>query len=144
MSRKPLKELLLSDGEKAAYRIGARNAVKLGQGAISKALEVKGGDQAAVMSAMLNTEPGHALVSGIMGGILTAMPQFQSDARVQTLAEELRVHGMATLGNALVDELTQIVTPTMNAMIAGLPAIAQQTEEEEHEEVVETAFAANG
>ena len=124
MSKPNFKQMVLSDAEKAAYRITARNVVKLGREAILKILEAKGGDQAAAFSQLLNTEVGNSLVSGVMGGVLTFMPQFQSDARVQTLAEELRVHGMATLGNALVDQLTEIVAPAMSAMMTGAENIA--------------------
>ena len=133
-TKQPFKEMVLSDSEKAAYRIGARNTVKLGQGAITKALEAQGGDKAAALGAMLNTEVGHSVVSGIMGALLTTLPQFQNDTRVQKLAEELRVNGMATLGNTVVDQLTEIVAPAMSAMVQNLPMVQQHDEPHHHHE----------
>lgn len=132
--RKPFKEMVLSDAEKAAYRVGARNTVKLGQTAITKALEAQGGDKAAALGAMLHTEVGASVVSGVMGALLTSLPQFQNDARVQKLAEELRVNGMATLGNTVVDQLTEMVAPAMSAMIQSLPQSTSHEEEEASEE----------
>ena len=127
--RKPFKEMVLSDAEKAAYRVGARNTVKLGQTAITKALEAQGGDKAAALGAMLHTEVGASVVSGVMGALLTSLPQFQNDVRIQKLAEELRVNGMATLGNTVVDQLTEMVAPAMSSMIQSLPQATHEEEE---------------
>ena len=126
MSKPNFKQMVLSDAEKAAYRITARNVVALGRDAILKILDSKGGEQAQAFSMMLSTEIGTSVVSGVMGGILTALPQFQNDTRVQKLAEELRVNGMATLGNTVVDQLTEIVAPAMSAMMSGTEAVAAQ------------------
>mgnify|MGYP003417953341 CR=1 FL=1 len=124
MAKQSIKEMVLSDSEKALYRIGAKNVVKLGKQAILKALEVQGSDQAAAMSLMLHAELGDALVSAAMGGVLTAMPQFQNDVRVQTLATELRVNGMATVGNLIVDQLGSILIPTVSALVQNLPEVS--------------------
>jgi len=124
MAKQSIKEMVLSDSEKALYRIGAKNVVKLGKQAILKALEVQGSDQAAAMSLMLHAELGDALVSAAMGGVLTMMPQFQNDVRVQTLATELRVNGMATVGNLIVDQLGSILIPTMSALVQNLPEVS--------------------
>ena len=126
MSKPNFKQMVLSDAEKAAYRITARNVVALGRDAILKILDSKGGEQAQAFSMMLGTEIGTSIVSGVMGGILTALPQFQNDTRVQKLAEELRVNGMATLGNTVVDQLTEIVAPAMSAMMSGTESVVAQ------------------
>ena len=144
MNIKEIKGMVLSDSEKAAYRLSAKNIVKLGTAGCVRALEAKGGDQATALAAMLESQPGAALMSAAMGGVLTAMPQFQGDVRVQTLATELRVNGMATLGNSLVDAIAASFGPSLGSLLESLPMPQAQAEEDEEIAVSEPYLAEIG
>lgn len=134
------------DAENAAYRVAAKQISNGVKGAILAILEKQGSgsDKVKAISEMLDTEFGTALIDLVAGMGLTYAPKISEDSRVQRLAGEFRVEGMATAGNAIFDIASQHLLPVVMQAIASLPEPAAETtqvregeapkEIEEHEE----------
>lgn len=136
--------MVKADAENAAYRIAATQISNGTKGAILAIMEKQGqgSDRVKAVSDLLDTEFGTALISLLVGAGLTYAPHISEDARVQRLAGEFRVNGMATAGNAIFETATQHFLPVIMSAISSLPAPAEPEEvkvragdeTEEHEE----------
>jgi hypothetical protein len=83
----------------------------------------KGADESKIkaIGEMLDTEMGHALISALLGYGLTYAPKIGEDPRVQRLAGEFRVNGMATAGNVLMEAVMSYVLPSIMSTLSSLP-----------------------
>lgn len=142
------------DATDAAYRVAGNQmtkGVKTGIIALMKDKGVEGGKVEAIRE-LLETEVGNAAVATILGQLLTHIPQLQDDQRVQKLAEEFRVQGMATAGNLVLDTMFQYFLPVVKDAMADLPQLEEKvrveadataSKEEIEEEEEETLKQAN-
>jgi len=146
MSDKNFLEMLKSDGKNAAYRVASTQMVNGTKAAILKLLEKNGksSDSIKAVSELMETEFGNAVVGMILGMGLTYAPVISEDARAQKLAEEFRVNGMATAGNALIGVAMEEFLPIVTMALAKLPpaeadnkeVVSESNEEEEEDEAV--------
>lgn len=119
--------MMKSDMKDAAYRVASKQMVNGTRAAILKLMEQKGhgSDRVQALSDLLNTEFGEALIGMVLGTSLNYIPMVSDDPRAQKLAEEFRIGGMATAGNAVFDMLAQHFLPVITKTLASLPAEGQ-------------------
>jgi len=122
-------------GKKAIVRTSGRKITKTTKSAIIKALQSKGADNTTVsfVSSFLETELGTGLVSELIGILLPQIPKINTDPRVQMMAEEFQVEGLATMGNALLDEMLKFSGPVIEEVMASLSNIDKESKEETKE-----------
>lgn len=122
-------DVMKSNAKDAAYRVGASQSTKLVKNAILAVMKKNGSDDGALasLSTFLDTEFGSALVSMMLGTGLHYVPHFGEDPRIQRLGEELRINGMATAGNAIMDEAVGHILPALTDVLNKLPSLEQET-----------------
>jgi hypothetical protein len=158
MNKPSFTEILKQNAVDAGYRVAATQSTNIVKNAILTVMRNKGADDGAIagFAKFLDTEFGAALISFALGSGLHYVPHFSEDPRVQRLAEEMRVNGMATAGNAVIGEAMNHVLPALTQVLQNLPAVeesasnvrviesssesrlAEAIEEEENNEVEET------
>ncbi len=109
-----------SDATKAAYRIAGKQITKGTKAAILKLIKNENKD-ITMAEQLLDTEFGNALVSAVIGYSLTYAPKISEDERVQKLAAEFRINGIATAGNNIVDIVTDNIVPVIDLALTMLP-----------------------
>ncbi len=115
-----------SDGEKAAYRVAGKQITKGTKAALIMLLSKQmKGDYTAAASELLDTQAGEALISMLLGYGLTYAPL--EDNRLQRLAEEFRVEGMAVAGNAIIGALIENLLPVITESMKVLPPLEEAT-----------------
>lgn len=131
MSEKPkFVDMIKSDATNAAYRVAGTQITNGMKAAILKLLESRGADggKLQMISEMLDTEVGSAVVALMVGFGLNYAPVIGEDPRVQKLATEFRTHGMATAGNAVVEVAMGSFLPVIQDALKALPAITEEKE----------------
>lgn len=105
----------------AGYRVGATQLTLLVKTSILTIMRNKNTDNDTIngMSAFLNTEVGAALISFALG---TGFSYASENEHIARLAEELQVNGMATCGNAIINEVMQHMIPAARQILQNLPA----------------------
>ena len=118
-------DMLKADTTNAAYRIASTQITNGTKAAILAVMEKQGqdSDRIRAISDLLDTEFGSALVSLVVGLGLTYAPHISQDTRVQRLAGEFRVNGMATAGNAVFETVAEHFLPVVMNAISALPAV---------------------
>lgn len=129
MTKPSFTDTIKANAITAGYRVGATQMTSLVKNAVLAALQSKGTDDGALKSikSMLDTELGDAFIAFAIGSGLIYVPKLGEDERVQRLAEEMRVNGMATAGNMLVGETLQHLFPAVMSIVNNLPAVATET-----------------
>jgi len=124
-----VKQMVKQDAIEAGYRIASRQMTKGIKAGIVSLMTDKGmdGGKIEAIKELLETQLGDAIVATLLGYSLTHIPQLQDDKRVQKLAEEFRVSGMANAGDMVIDTALQYLLPAINETMSLLPAI--ETEE---------------
>lgn len=148
-------DMIKSNALDAGYRVGATQSTALVRSAIVTLMRKKGANEGAIqgLTTFLETEFGAALISLMIGSGLHYVPTLNQNPRVQRLAEEMRIGGMATAGNAVMGELVAQLLPALQEIIQKLPELESETgsvrveeterltkameDEEDAEEVVE-------
>lgn len=125
MTKPSFTEILKQNAADAGYRVAATQSTNIVKNAILTVMRNKGADDGAIagFSKFLDTEFGAALISFALGSGLHYVPHFGDDPRVQRLAEEMRVNGMATAGNAVIGEAMAHVLPALTEVLQKLPAV---------------------
>ena len=142
MTTKPsLTDMLKSNAKDAAFRVAATQSTTLVKNTIVTLMRNKGtpDGQLQGIAAFLDTEFGMAIMSGVLGIGLNYLPEQLGGARpeVARLAEEMRINGMATAGNAVVGEVLQHALPALQQILSTLPALEEgssniRVEEKQH------------
>ena len=129
MNKPSFTETLKANAVSAGYRVAGTQLTATVKGAILTVMRNKGADGGAIQafSAFLDTEFGAAMISFMIGSGLPYVPHFGEDPRVQRLATELQVGGMATAGNAIIGEAMQHVLPAITQILQSLPAADGET-----------------
>jgi len=138
-------DMIKSDGVKAGYRVAATQITNGTKAGVLKLLESKGqsSENIKAISDLLDTEVGSALMSMMIGMGLTYAPGISDDSRVQKLAGEFRVNGMAIAGNAAMETMVEYFLPVITEALASIPQetkvsqVSSETEEETEEEEAE-------
>lgn len=125
-----LLDLVQKDLERAGYRVASTQVTKGIKAGLLLMLKDKGVDsqKISVFQEFMETEFGTALISTLLGYGLTYVPHINADPRVQKMAEEFRVHGMATVGNEVMGIAFQYLMPTINDTIKSLSTETPQTQ----------------
>lgn len=123
MNKQSFAEMMKANAISAGYRVAGTQLTTLVKNSILTVMKNKGADGGALqgMSAFLDTEFGAALISFVIGAGLNYVPHVSEDGRVQRLAEEMRVGGMAVAGNAIIGEAMNHVLPAVSQILANLP-----------------------
>jgi hypothetical protein len=127
MSDNKIVEMLKNDMTDAAYRVASTqmtNGVRKGLVAL---LKDKGmdGDKLSVVTELLDSEAGASLIHLLFGFGLTYVPHYQNDPRVTRLAEEFRIAGMTTAGNAVIGTAMEYLLPALQDALKALPAVEE-------------------
>ena len=117
-----LGTMLKKDATSAAYRIATTQITNGIKGALLAILTKQGSSSQHIkaFSEMMETELGTSFIACLMG-IGLQYTSLVKDTRAQRLAEEFRVHGMSTAGNAAFDMLMEIVGPAIKEALSTLP-----------------------
>lgn len=128
MNKPSFTETLKSNATEAAYRVGATQATKAVKTALINVMRNKGSNEGMILSLQnfLDSEFGEALIGLCLGLALQNLPHFNEDARVQKLAEEMRVGGMATAGNAVIGEAVGHLLPALSSVLESLPEVNEK------------------
>lgn len=123
-----VSDMLKSNAISAGYRMAGTQATSLVKQSLISVMRNKGvdGGQLDSFAKFLDTEFGSAIISGILGMGLHYVPHFNEDPRVQRLAEEMRVNGMAIAGNAVIGEVMQHLLPAVSDILQKLPALDEK------------------
>lgn len=115
LPKRPVKSRLTSDAINAAYRVGANQLLSLTKNILVQRMRLHFSEESKVriLVEMLDTEVGKALMGMFIGAAISQMPQVQSHPKTERLLKELRVSGMATLGNSAVESLFTAALPTI-------------------------------
>lgn len=116
-------DMVKADAKDAAYRSAATQLTNATKSGIILLLQKNGksSDTIKAMEDLLNTEPGAAAISLLLGMSLTYVPKVSEDPRAQRLAKEFRVNGMSTAINSALSTLTEYFVPAMQGILSGLP-----------------------
>lgn len=114
---------LSKEFESAAYRVGAKQISKASRAFLISLLKTQGFTKKHinVVTDILETEYGHALIAYLLGYFLPKVPNWDQDPRVLRLCDEFRVEGMAIAGDALLTDLFVQFAPILSSL-ATLPA----------------------
>ncbi len=114
-----VKQAVKSDAINASYRIAAKNLVKVIKKPLISALKSKGIQKPMVdmVANFLDTDLGSAIVSYIVGSGISAMPFLANNAKATRLAEECRIKGMETVGDAGMQFAFQMFGPVVSTLI---------------------------
>ena len=120
-----LGDILKDNLASAGYRVAATQSTTLIKNSIVSLMRSKGATNEHIQGlvSFLETEWGMALISGGLGIGLNYLPKYGDDPRVQRLAEEMRISGMAIVGNEIVGEAIQHVLPALTSILDKLPAV---------------------
>ena len=131
-----LKEKLKNDLGEAGYIIAGTqltNAVRAGMlKVVEGQLREKYGKKQSKISAglegfraFLETPFGLGLIQTAVGHSLEYIPKVKDDPRVQRLSGNMRVQGMAVIGNAAFDSAMAYIMPAVTAALSSLPALPE-------------------
>jgi hypothetical protein len=134
MDKPGVTEMIKADSVDAGYRIASKQSTKAVKHAITNVMRNKGSKKSHVnaMADFLGSELGEAFISSGLGFALNFMPGM-SDPRIQRLAKEFRVEGMASAGNLVADAATQYLLPAITETLASIPEEKTQLQVEEPE-----------
>ena len=129
MSDNKFVDMLKRDGVDAGYRVASTQMTNGIRKGLVTLLKDKGmdGDKLSVVTELLESEAGVAMIHLMLGFGLTYVPHFQDDPRVTKLAEEFRVAGMATAGNAVIGTTIEYLLPALQDALKALPALEEET-----------------
>jgi len=118
-----------SDAHDAAYRVAGKQITTGVKSGIVTMMKKTDGMSPHVdaMTAMLDTQMGEALIGYLAGIGLTYAPKISDDPRAQKLAEEFRVNGMATFGNAAIETAMEHFMPSIMTALQQLPEEASES-----------------
>jgi hypothetical protein len=117
-------EMMKDDAQEAAFRVASAKIAEKVRDLLSLAImmQLGGNKYADSVNAMLATPMGVALVQSTAGYALTYAPKkISDDPRVQRLAKEFRVAGMATAGGVVVDKVFDQLAPLLDQVLEMLP-----------------------
>ena len=129
---KSFMEQFKSEGEEALYRVTGTQMTKGVQAALLTIFRDKGGmdeSKLSVVKEMLETEIGRSMISLMLGHALPYAPVIKDDPRVQRLASEFRIGGMAVVGNEVVSLATAYLLPAVSDALRSLPALGETAKE---------------
>lgn len=117
-------EMMKGDATKAAYRVAANQMTTGVKKAILTIMEKKGqsSERIQALGEMLDTQAGQAFISTLIGMALTYAPVISNDPRAAQLADEFRINGIATAGNAMMDVAVEHFFPVIASVLSNLPA----------------------
>lgn len=119
-----IKEAAKDESVKVAYRVAAKQLVKVIRAPILSLLEKQGADNHLIASAskFLDTEFGIGLLEFVLGCAVPSIPYFSSSDRATLFAEELRVGGASLFLNKGIDEITIFLGPVIREVVKAINA----------------------
>lgn len=134
-------EMVKSDAEDAAYRIGAFQGSKLLQKGLIELLKKQGMSKKGInsLTELFGTELGRAFLMGTIGVGVTQIPALAAMPKVQRMAKECRVAGMSVAGNFAIDGLVDELVPGLMSLLNSLPEPVVQARIATSSEPVEVA-----
>jgi len=119
-----IKEAAKDESIKVAYRVAAKQLVKVIRAPLLSILEKQGADNHLIASAskFLDTEFGIGLMEFVLGCAVPSIPYFSSSDRATLFAEELRVGGASLFLNKGIDEITIFLGPVIREVVKAINA----------------------
>lgn len=115
-------DTLKVDAENAAYRVAANKSSEILKNSLVSLIEKKvDSESAKAFAAALDTDFGLAFINMLMGVVLNYAPGLNNHKNAQRLAQEFRINGMATAGNAVLDEVFSQLLPGVMQVVQTLP-----------------------
>lgn len=129
-NNKSVMDMVKDDAANAMYRVASHQISKGVKTAILALLERQGSNSDGLKAAseMLDTEMGSAIISLLLGLGIGNLPieAMKEDHRVQKIAEELRIGGMATAGNVAMEMVMEHIMPVIMGVLTSLPPAETQ------------------
>ena len=135
------KKMIKQDLSDAGYRVAANQSSKLFKDAVVHLLQSEkiSNESIQILGDLLDTETGLAFIQFLLGVGLHFSPKISDDERVKKISEELRVMGMAKVGDQVMEFGMEYLLPAIGEVFEGLSEsnmrIAEH-HEEEHSDVV--------
>lgn len=135
------KKMIKQDLSDAGYRVAANQSSKLFKDAVVHLLQSEkiSNESVQILGDLLDTETGLAFIQFLLGVGLHFSPKISDDERVKKISEELRVMGMAKVGDQVMEFGMEYLLPAIGEVFDGLSEsnmrIAEH-HEEEHSDVV--------
>jgi len=135
------KKMIKQDLSDAGYRVAANQSSKLFKDAVVHLLQSEkiSNESVQILGDLLDTETGLAFIQFLLGVGLHFSPKISDDERVKKISEELRVMGMAKVGDQVMEFGMEYLLPAIGEVFEGLSEsnmrIAEH-HEEEHSDVV--------
>lgn len=120
--------MMKKDLTMAGYRVAATQMTKGAKAGLLLALadHKLESDKIEAISNLLESEAGTAIISLVLGMLLTYIPNLKNDPRVEKLAEEFRVNGVVVVGNQVIEKAGKYVMPAINSAISLLPDLTAE------------------
>lgn len=135
------KKMIKQDLSDAGYRVAANQSSKLFKDAVVHLLQSEkiSNESVQILGDLLDTETGLAFIQFLLGVGLHFSPKISDDERVKKISEELRVMGMAKVGDQVMEFGMEYLLPAIGEVFEGLSEsnmrIAEH-HEEDHSDVV--------
>lgn len=131
-----LIETTKNDIGSAAWRMAAHQLTKLIKVILMKMVADDGGfnkkAEKETIRKLLSSSIGMIVIEGVAGQLLSLLPEKFNNVSIERLAEELRVQSLTSLGNSMIDTITETITAQPKSIrIADVSSIEEQYEEEE-------------
>jgi hypothetical protein len=119
---KTFKDQFKSDITNAAYRVGSTQLISATKTFLVQYLRKSCSEESKIrmLSEMLDTEIGSALMSVFIGMAVSQIPQLANNPKMQRILKEFRVSGMTTVGNSAVEALMSSMLPTITSALQSL------------------------
>lgn len=130
------KKMIKQDLSDAGYRVAANQSSKLFKDAVVHLLQSEkiSNESVQILGDLLDTETGLAFIQFLLGVGLHFSPKISDDERVKKISEELRVMGMAKVGDQVMEFGMEYLLPAIGEVFEGLSEsnmrIAEHHEEE--------------
>lgn len=137
-----LVDTMKNDFVDASYRTAASQTVEIVKKGLLKVIEnqSKGSRKKANVSALrdfLDTSLGNSAISYVLGMAIDQIPGLKEDKRMQRLAKEFRINGMATAGNFVADKFIAQMMPALTGAMQNLPMVQEAKEKAHHAKIEE-------
>jgi hypothetical protein len=110
-------KMIKQDGTKASYRIVSKQMTKMVKNSILQIIKTanpSAKSQISSVSKFLDTDVGKSFISFILGLGLGNTPKIKDNKHMIKICKELRVEGMSTAGNFIINEVLKNVIPLIS------------------------------
>ena len=119
----------------AAYRVASKQTVNVVRNALIVNITKLDSNNRMAFCDLLRSDGGEAVISWIIGMLIPNIPTLKENKIATSLAEEMRIEGLAIVGNAVFENLFKSLVPLLTENLSAIriaeASVLQQEQEEE-------------